>query len=156
MDPNETLRQIRTAVMAALALADDYEKDPDPATAEDAEDYLNQLDELAQLVNSLDEWLSRGGFLPAAWAETASTLCQASIDGFHCSRPIHRDDWHHVALTSAGFTRRRWTDDQPDHDVWPEPLGPPNPAHASTELMDQLDRDLAHAGEVVRRMREGR
>jgi hypothetical protein len=171
MDPNETLKQLRSNVAAALQLADDYEKDPDAASAEDAEDAIGLLDVIAQQVEALDQWLTRGGFLPAAWAVTASTLCQASIDGFHCSRPVHLPTWKHVALTSDGQVRRAWTDDEPDHphpygDVdrmvdavtgprteIPEPLGPPNPAHASTELIDQLDAELARAGEIVRRMR---
>lgn len=44
MDPNETLRLMR------LAVKDD-------------------LDQLADLFEALDGWLSKGGFLPAAWRQ---------------------------------------------------------------------------------------
>ena len=48
MDPDETLRQLR-----ALVRAEDWD-------AADGE-------RVRELVAALDEWLSRGGFLPDAW-----------------------------------------------------------------------------------------
>lgn len=55
MDPNENLReQLRIAAW----IADADGGDPD------VEFYANHL---AQLVIALNDWISRGGFLPAAW-----------------------------------------------------------------------------------------
>lgn len=57
MDPNETLREIREllAIGASRISQDD-------------------LFRLAELVGSLDQWISSGGFLPSAWTpfETAA------------------------------------------------------------------------------------
>ena len=52
MDPNQTLTEIR-ALAAHVAMTEEWDRD-------DAK-------ELATLVQALDEWLSRGGFLPEAW-----------------------------------------------------------------------------------------
>ncbi len=51
MDPNETLKLIRDRCKAILA----SEESSDPA-------YF-----LAEDIDNLDTWLSRGGFLPADW-----------------------------------------------------------------------------------------
>lgn len=152
MDPNKTLRVLRQYVEANLAFAEGVQEHPDGMT-ENEESLSGCVVEIATTFQALDEWLCHGGFLPAAWAVTASTLCQANIDGWTCSRPVHLPTWPHVALTSYGEVRRRWTDDQPDH---PEPqlLGPPDPAHADGSLIDQLDDELHRAGEIVRRMRD--
>lgn len=53
MDPNETLRNIRAIIREELNETDG--------------DRLASLDDLVQLVDSLDEWLSDGGFLPSDW-----------------------------------------------------------------------------------------
>lgn len=49
MDPNATLARLRT--LAALAF---------PTLAE--------IIEMAELFDALDTWMSKGGFLPAAWS----------------------------------------------------------------------------------------
>lgn len=46
MDPNETLAEMRRLAASA---------DPD------------DMDRLSQLVEALDDWLRKGGFLPRAW-----------------------------------------------------------------------------------------
>jgi hypothetical protein len=51
MDPNETLRKIRSML----------------ETREGGE--VENSDILAELMESLDEWLSKGGFLPDEWAQ---------------------------------------------------------------------------------------
>ena len=53
MDPDETLAQLRA--LAKDTLSGEYATGDEPAF------------ELAELLTSLDEWLSRGGFLPNAW-----------------------------------------------------------------------------------------
>lgn len=50
MDPNANLARIRELL-----------NNSGDSTSDDVE-------ELEMLVRSMDEWLSRGGFLPAAWA----------------------------------------------------------------------------------------
>jgi hypothetical protein len=57
MDPNETLRQLRAAIGDAYAICDD----------EETECALDALQELATLAEALDQWISRGGFLPREW-----------------------------------------------------------------------------------------
>ena len=52
MDPNATLKQ-----MLHLAAILQDQGDPDPEIAA----------ELATLVQAMNDWLARGGFLPAAW-----------------------------------------------------------------------------------------
>jgi len=52
MDPDQALQNIRNALAALRADANDY------AAAE----------QLADSTEALDEWLTRGGHLPAAWA----------------------------------------------------------------------------------------
>ena len=51
MDPDETLAQLRAAVTASRG----------------ADDAGEHLDRIVELVDALDTWLTRGGFLPAAW-----------------------------------------------------------------------------------------
>lgn len=58
MDPNETLRLLRET--ATLVLTD---------SGKDRADSVR----LAELAEALDGWISKGGFLPAAWARPAST-----------------------------------------------------------------------------------
>jgi hypothetical protein len=57
MDPNATLAELRAlAARATAAHARGYDADPDDSTR------------IVELFESLDGWLQRGGFLPAAWA----------------------------------------------------------------------------------------
>lgn len=53
MDPNATLDRM----LSLAALLQDQD-DPDPETGA----------ELATLVLAMNDWIARGGFLPAAWA----------------------------------------------------------------------------------------
>lgn len=57
MDPNEALRMIREAVELMRET---------PNTIADADTY-ERVHRLMDSVEALDEWLSRGGFLPDAW-----------------------------------------------------------------------------------------
>ena len=52
MDPNTNLQEQRRIAKAILA-------DPDAQT--------HGAVRLAELVEALDEWISRGGFIPATW-----------------------------------------------------------------------------------------
>lgn len=56
MDPNETLRMARTAA-AAITSAIDNEEDVQ----------FGNVERLAEAFEALDEWLSKGGFVPDAW-----------------------------------------------------------------------------------------
>jgi hypothetical protein len=58
MDPNATLEEMRTL---SAKMRKDYE-DPDGNGID--QDDANRL---AELVEAMDGWLSKGGFLPAAW-----------------------------------------------------------------------------------------
>ena len=56
MDPTATLDEIRGLIFSSNCDAVLRRLDPDEA------------DRLQDLVLALDEWLSKGGFLPAAWS----------------------------------------------------------------------------------------
>lgn len=98
MDPNEALRKIREFGRIV--------RDED---ASDAQRYDAATD-LAEHVQALDEWLSRGGFPPEAWVE-----------------PMKRAAATAAAMAHPLITMREWAQDQAIHAA-AEPLGPPNPA----------------------------
>lgn len=52
MDPDITLANIRRLTKLT------HERDLEPSEADD----------LAELIEALDDWIARGGFLPRAWA----------------------------------------------------------------------------------------
>jgi len=56
MDPNETLRMLRALTATILLLSS-----PDPLALQ-----------MAELVDDLDEWLTRGDFLPDSWAPSTT------------------------------------------------------------------------------------
>lgn len=60
MDVNATLSRIRE-IISDIGLADTYE------------DAASLGTDLAGAVGGLDDWLSRGGFLPQAWEPSATT-----------------------------------------------------------------------------------
>lgn len=62
MDVNETLAKLRSAV----ALADSAPVMGDPITA--AAMLATAAGEMTEAFTALDEWLSKGGFLPSDWA----------------------------------------------------------------------------------------
>lgn len=57
MDPNATLARIR--IITHNMNNPDYDRD---------EMVAEYGDELAELITSLDTWLTRGGYLPTPWA----------------------------------------------------------------------------------------
>lgn len=63
MDPDENLKKQRELVAEILHLAD-----TDDASMTDSTTALGNLGiELAEHVAALDQWISRGGFIPARW-----------------------------------------------------------------------------------------
>lgn len=64
MDPNETLRRIRELIMDLP----NYAPGDEPAA------------ELAVLFIDLDEWLSKGGFLPSAWLSGRVVINREDLD----------------------------------------------------------------------------
>ena len=61
MDPNTNLQQQRRLAAEILRLRD--------ARKPDEFRICNLADELSELVQALDGWISRGGFLPDAWQQ---------------------------------------------------------------------------------------
>jgi hypothetical protein len=105
MDPNEALRRIRELVTPGAERTD-----PDGA-------------ELSELVQGLDEWLSRGGFLPQAWAKGRM----------------------HLGTPEPAF-REQWLDQRFGERIVVEPLGGPHPGVDGHPPEHGLDwRDLGHA-----------
>lgn len=56
MDPDEALAQMRTAIETVWA-------------AQSSVSAATAADTLAEHASALDQWLSKGGFLPAAWSK---------------------------------------------------------------------------------------
>lgn len=56
MDPNETLQQLRKLITL-------WHNETGGTT----EDSLERADRIVELFDGFDQWLSSGGFLPAAW-----------------------------------------------------------------------------------------
>ena len=78
MDPNATLKIARAAVEQINAETD----------LGDACDYSRvslSVPELAEAFEALDQWLSKGGFLPAAWRENPDSWCA------NCGEPPQED-----------------------------------------------------------------
>lgn len=151
MDPNEALRAIRLYVERIKA------GPASPADLDDnelAEWWLDEAEQLATHVEGLDQWLSRNGFLPTAWAvtripgvvlteEQADTAAEAldyAAEDMRYRADNHADDEEHEAnlrKSADAFSelnRMLWAaekagDEQP-YGRHAEPLGPPNPAHA--------------------------
>lgn len=65
MDPNANLTEQLALAAAFLRAADDDEPDQSPD--------MDDARRLAELVLALDEWLRRGGFLPADWRGRVAT-----------------------------------------------------------------------------------
>jgi hypothetical protein len=59
MDPNETLRIIR-ALVRQLEIED-------PGPPQEAPIFVQHARDLTEHVSALDEWITKGGFAPAAW-----------------------------------------------------------------------------------------
>ena len=57
MDPNAALRALRELSRSALEDADGF----------DSSDFSTTMCALAENFQALDEWISKGGFLPEGW-----------------------------------------------------------------------------------------
>lgn len=66
MNPNEALRVLRNAVHV--------HQNADPDTACDEADIKASAETIAESFAALDEWITRGGFLPKAWAKLTKVL----------------------------------------------------------------------------------
>lgn len=62
MDPEQALSELRE--LAKATLADDS-----------ADDLPEKATQLAELFDGLDQWLSRGGFMPKEWAPKPVCRC---------------------------------------------------------------------------------
>ena len=63
MDPDETLRMIRHYRAEVQRMRDAADR----GVRVDRHDFNVAAESLAEYVEALDEWLSKGGFVPAAW-----------------------------------------------------------------------------------------
>lgn len=64
MDPNETLRMCRRLARHLIEQADAGRQHHETTTSDTAGE------ELAECFTNLDEWLSKGGFLPRDWSRS--------------------------------------------------------------------------------------
>ena len=73
MDPDVNLQQQRITAAALMSILDGVASiESMPQGEMVAAIYL--ASELAELARSLDEWIARGGFLPARWARAAQEV----------------------------------------------------------------------------------
>jgi len=61
MDPNETLDRLREALSIARSQIEGG------AQPEHYGDYVHALEVVAECAEALDDWITKGGFLPYAW-----------------------------------------------------------------------------------------
>lgn len=70
MDPNANLKEQREIVARMIELQD---MPDDPPTDEGRyAEHAQLAARLAELVQALDEWITKGGALPAAWGKRAA------------------------------------------------------------------------------------
>lgn len=62
MDPNEALKEIRELVTDLMKGERESTLSPEKTAQR-----LDDGDRLAELIDGLDEWLSKGGYLPGPW-----------------------------------------------------------------------------------------
>lgn len=83
MDPNETLRLLRlTAKQMAV-------EDTPVGGVGTSPTFVQHARDLAEYVESLDEWLSNGGFAPSAWTNDVTKGLLRDLVGDHC--PSHAE-----------------------------------------------------------------
>lgn len=94
MDPNATLEEIRNRVQDIRAATNDG----------DAAEHALRL---AELVEAMDGWLSKGGFAPADWDHTVQVCQCCNTDELedekgnvrmHEGKPLCEDCWHDKGL----------------------------------------------------------
>lgn len=68
MDPNAALRGIREAATLIRELEDLADPDSGEFERDTQERIVEQAQALTEYVQTLDQWITKGGFLPAAWA----------------------------------------------------------------------------------------
>ena len=66
MDPNANLQEQRRIVADIIRTWDDCNADGTLTRGQQAH-VAEQANRLAELVQALDQWITRGGVLPAAW-----------------------------------------------------------------------------------------
>jgi len=74
MDPNATLKELRSLTAVLHDLEEEYQERQDEAEDDWLDEQLALLGlirdvaaRMGELVEALDGWISKGGFLPAAW-----------------------------------------------------------------------------------------
>lgn len=115
MDPDANLEAALERAREIIAKIDGDDGTPDPVARERD---LNLAGELAELVIALDEWLGKGGHLPAAWSKVAwqngVTLAQAitlggkvkALDTMHVTmggQGLNADEYLYVSYTNDPF-----------------------------------------------------
>lgn len=73
MDPTANLKEQVEVALDIVRTWDDCNADG-TLTREMQEHVADQANRLAELVIALDEWIKRGGFLPAAWQANVITM----------------------------------------------------------------------------------
>ena len=80
MDPDANLREQRAIAVDVMAIWDNSDAETCGFTEEQQGELTEHAIRLAELVQALDQWISRGGFLPQPW--------QNLRDGITIPRPV--------------------------------------------------------------------
>lgn len=117
MDPDANLEAALERAREIIALIDSATSDADERL-DNTVKLVGLANELAELVVALDEWLGKGGFLPAAWSKVAwpngVTLAQAivlgskvkALDTMHVTmggQGLNADEYLYVSYTNDPF-----------------------------------------------------
>jgi hypothetical protein len=92
MDPNENLEQQRKRMALIIELID---KLPEESLGPQVDAILDAALEWTDLAEGLDQWLSKGGFLPRAWAAKRAAQCTRFV------RPPSGDAAHQCGKTAG-------------------------------------------------------
>lgn len=138
MDPNEALKEIREEIAEFSQLSDD-----------NFVDALISADKIVELIKGLDEWLSKGGFLPDDWRSE-----KHHIKGPEKNRiATNRGGITVKGVSSPGNGKARHTYVQPPLATWGDycwhmgddgRCGWPLEDHESRDVVQAPDHEVEH------------
>ena len=69
MDPDRNIADQMQLSTEIIEIIDERADDDGVLSDEDKDEVVEKANELAELVQALDAWISKGGFLPAIWRQ---------------------------------------------------------------------------------------
>jgi len=80
MDPEANLAEQLSLAAEIIEIIDERSDDNGVLSDEDKDEVVDNAERLAELVQALDGWLLRGGFLPKRWAGTRRGTVNPDIE----------------------------------------------------------------------------